>query len=171
MGLNQGQVIERNIRRPALDEASRRILALIQKDATISNAALAQKVSLSPATCWRRVRWLEQQGYIRYRATQLDAKRLGLGVMAFVDVALDKRDQSVDAEFREAVRQSPEVLGCFLVAGEADYKLRVVARDLQALSSFLMEKLTRLPGVSRIKTSVTLEEIKNTTELPLEHLE
>jgi|TARA_B100001971_G_C18206608_1_gene548023 DNA-binding Lrp family transcriptional regulator len=151
-----------------LDVMDFNILRLLQGDATISNAELARQVKVSPSACWRRLQRMRKAGVIRRHVTLLAAERIGLAVTAFVDVTLEKRTELVDRQFRDAIRGCSEVLACFFVAGEADYMLRVVARDLPSLSEFLTQILMRLPGVSRIKTSVTLEEIKNTTELPLD---
>ena len=132
-----------------------------------SNLELAQAVGLSPAQCHRRHRRLEEKGYIAGYAARLDAVRLNLGVVAFIDVAMEKGHIRDLKKFTDVIVDLPEILECYSVTGDFDYVIKVVARDLKSLSTFLMEKLMRLPGVNSVRSSICLDELKCTTALPL----
>jgi len=155
----------------ALDAIDTRILGRLQEEARLSNVELAQAVGLSPSPCLRRVRALERAGVIRRYVTVLDPQRVGLPVSVFVNVTLEKQVERALEVFEAAVRQRPEVLECYLMTGEADYLLRVVVADLAAYERFLMEHLTRVPGVSSIKSSFALKQVQYRTALPLSQLE
>ena len=155
----------------ALDAIDARILGRLQEDARLSNVELAQAVGLSPSPCLRRVRELERAGVIRRYVTVLDPQRVGLPVSVFVNVTLEKQVERALGVFEAAVRQRPEVVECYLMTGEADYLLRVVVADLTAYERFLMEHLTRVPGVSSIKSSFALKQVQYRTALPLSQLE
>ena len=150
-----------------LDRIDRRILAFLQARGRASNLELAEAVGLSAAQCHRRHRRLEEQGYIAGYAARLDAARLNLGVIAFIDVAMEKGHIRDLKKFTDVVVDLPEVLECYSVTGDFDYVLKVVARDLKSLSTFLMEKLMRLPGVNSARSSICLDELKCTMALPL----
>ena len=154
-----------------LDAIDARILGRLQEDARLSNVELAQAVGLSPSPCLRRVRELERAGVIRRYVTVLDPQRVGLPVSVFVNVTLEKQVERALGVFEAAVRQRPEVVECYLMTGEADYLLRVVVADLTAYERFLMEHLTRVPGVSSIKSSFALKQVQYRTALPLSQLE
>jgi DNA-binding Lrp family transcriptional regulator len=151
-----------------LDRTDRRILAFLQDHGRASNLELAAAASLSPAQCHRRHRRLEEAGYIARYETRLAQARLGLTVVAFIHVAMEKGHIRELPKFNELVTGMPEVLECYSVTGDFDYVIKVIARDLKALSQFLMERLMRLPGVTSVRSSVCLDEIKCTTALPLE---
>ena len=153
-----------------LDRIDRRILSVIQQDARISNADLAREVDLSPSPCWRRLRALQEAGVIRQHVSLLDSDAVGLPVSVFVSVSLDKQIEDNLARFESAVRERPEVMECYLMTGEADYLLRVVVPDLRAYERFVLERLTRIPGVANIKSSFALKQVSYKTALPLEHL-
>lgn len=153
-----------------LDRTDVRILALLQRDGRLSNAELAQEVALSPSPCLRRVRQLEEAGLIRGYAALLDARRLGLGLRAYVTVTLEKRRDTTMNAFHTAIQAAPEVLSCFALTGEMDYLLHVVTEDLEHFSRFLMDRLLKLDGVANVKSSFVLQSIKDTTELPLAQL-
>jgi len=155
----------------AMDAIDARILGRLQEDARLSNVELAQAVGLSPSPCLRRVRELERAGVIRRYVTVLDPQRVGLPVSVFVNVTLEKQVERALGVFEAAVRQRPEVVECYLMTGEADYLLRVVVADLTAYERFLMEHLTRVPGVSSIKSSFALKQVQYRTALPLSQLE
>ncbi len=155
----------------ALDAIDARILGRLQEDARLSNVELAQAVGLSPSPCLRRVRELERAGVIRRYVTVLDPQQVGLPVSVFVNVTLEKQVERALGVFEAAVRQRPEVVECYLMTGEADYLLRVVVADLTAYERFLMEHLTRVPGVSSIKSSFALKQVQYRTALPLSQLE
>jgi len=154
----------------SIDRTDIRLLDLLQRDGRLSNADLAQQVALSPSPCLRRVRQLEEAGYIRRYVALLDPWRVGLGLQAYVTVTLDKRRDSAIEAFDAAMQAAPEVLSCFALTGEMDYLLHVVTEDLEHFSRFLMHRLLKLEGVANVKSSFVLQAIKNTTELPLAQL-
>lgn len=153
-----------------LDVIDARILERLQEDARISNAELARAVGLSPSPCLRRVQELEKAGVIRRHVTLLEPRAMGLPVSVFVNVTLEKQVERALEVFEKAIRQRPEVMECYLMTGEADYLLRVVVPDLDAYERFLMDHLTRVPGVASIKSSFALKQIQYRTALPLAHL-
>ena len=144
-----------------------RLLAHLQAAGRASNLELAQAVGLSPAQCHRRHRRLEEKGYIAGYVARLDAVRLNLGVVAFIDVAMEKGHIRDLKKFTDVIVDLPEILECYSVTGDFDYVIKVVARDLKSLSTFLMERLMRLPAVSSVRSSICLDELKCTTALPL----
>lgn len=150
-----------------MDRIDRRLLAHLQLNGRASNLELAEAVGLSPAQCHRRHRRLEEQGYIAGYAARLDAVRLNLGVVAFIDVAMEKGHIRDLKKFTDVIVDLPEILECYSVTGDFDYVIKVVARDLKSLSTFLMERLMRLPGVNSVRSSICLDELKCTTALPL----
>jgi len=150
-----------------LDQVDRRILAFLQSQGRASNLELAQAIGLSPAQCHRRHRRLEEQGVIACYETRLDAGRLGLSVVAFIHVAMEKGHIRDLKKFTDVIVDLPEVLECYSVTGDFDYVIKVIARDLKSLSQFLMDKLMRLPGVNSVRSSVCLDEIKCSASLPL----
>jgi len=154
--------------RYALDSIDCRILAQLQADGRLSNAELAERVGLSPSPCLRRVRRLEDEGLIQGYAALLNREVLGLDVMAFVQVSLEKHSESAAERFETAIKAMDEVTECFPVTGEDDYILCVVATDLKAYSRFLMDHLMRLPGITNVKSVFALGEIKATTAVPIE---
>ena len=156
--------------RTELDAIDRRILAKLQEDARISNVDLAREAGLSPSPCLRRVRGLEERGVIRGYVTVLDQTAVGLPVSVFVSVSLERQVERALEEFETAVSSWPEVLECYLMTGDADYLLRVVVPDLSAYERFLMDRLTRVPGVSSIKSSFALKQVSSRSALPLTHL-
>jgi DNA-binding Lrp family transcriptional regulator len=150
-----------------LDDIDRRILLHLQRDARLTNAELAEKVGISASPCWRRVRAMEEDGVIARYATLVDQSAVGLPVSVFVSVTLERQAESALEIFEKAVLERPEVLECYLMTGDADYLLRVVVPDLAAYERFVMAHLTRVPGVSSIKSSFALRAVKYRTELPL----
>ena len=152
---------------PDIDALDRRILAFLQGHGRASNLELAEAVGLSPAQSHRRHRRLEEQGFITRYETRLDAARLGLGVVAFIHVAMEKGHIRDLKKFTDVVVDLPEILECYSVTGDFDYVIKVIAHDLKSLSLFLMDKLMRLPGVNSVRSSVCLDEVKCTSSLPL----
>jgi DNA-binding Lrp family transcriptional regulator len=152
----------------ALDEIDLRILAALQKDARISNQLLAERVGLSPSPCLRRVRQLEEDGVIRRYVTLLDPRALGHGLHAFVEVRLDRQTRASVDRFEAEIVKFPEVLECHFMAGDADYLLRVVVKDLDEFRAFHMNKLVKVPGVANVKSSISMKQIKYTTEFPVD---
>jgi DNA-binding Lrp family transcriptional regulator len=152
----------------SLDEIDRRILAALQENARVSNVELAGAVGISPSPCWRRVKELEESGVISRYVTLVDPAALGLPVSVFVQVSLEKQIEANLERFERAVLARPEVMDCYLTTGDADYLLRVVVADLNAYERFLMDHLTRVPGVASIKSSFALKQVKYRTALPLD---
>jgi len=150
-----------------LDRFDRSILSALQRDGRISNVQLAALVNLSESACLRRVRALEQDGLIDRYVALLSQKAIGLTGTVFVHIALRREEQSELAAFEAAVRDLPEVMECYLMTGEFDYLLRVVVSDMADFERLHNEGLTRLPGVSRVNSSVAIRTVTKTTELPL----
>jgi Lrp/AsnC family leucine-responsive transcriptional regulator len=153
-----------------LNRTDRRLLELLQRDGSLTNLELASRVHLSPSACLRRVRALQKAGVIRRYVALLDPRKLGLGLMGFVTVKLEKRGRMPTDAFARAVKDWPEVLACHALTGDMDYLLRVQVEDLDHFSRFVMSSLLKHPGVLDVKSSFVLEEVKETTALPLTHL-
>ena len=150
-----------------LDKFDWLILNELQKDGRLSNAELAQRVGLSAAPCWRRVRALENAGYIQgYRAV-IDRHKVGLDVLAFVRLDAERNRGDVTRELEEAIRKIPEVISCHYISGTGTFELQVMARDLNAFSTFAREVLINLPNVKDLHTSFSLGEVKAGAALPL----
>ena len=154
-----------------LDKFDIAILAQLQADARLTNAELAQRVGLSAAPCWRRVRALEQAGYIRGYHADIDRHRIGLGVLAFVRLDAVQTAGALMREMEEAIRHLPEVISCHYISGTGTFELQVVARDLDSFALFARNTLLNLPNVKDMQTSFSLGEIKSSPALPLDHLE
>jgi DNA-binding Lrp family transcriptional regulator len=150
-----------------IDEIDRSILRTLQQDGAISNVELARRISLSPPAVHARIKQLEELGYIRGYVGLVDREKLGYDMLCFVSVTLQFHQMEHIMGFRERVVQMPEVLECHFVTGEFDYLLKIVIRSRQELEQFLMERLTPIPGIARISTSLVLAEIKSTTALDL----
>jgi DNA-binding Lrp family transcriptional regulator len=150
-----------------LDRIDLRILEHLQGHARATNLELAQAANLSPAQCHRRHRRLEEAGYVGRYETRLNAARLGLTVVAFVHVSMERGHVRELEKFKSVLVDLQEVQECYIVTGDFDYVLKVVTRDLPALSRFLMDTLMRLPGVAAVRSSVCMEEVKCTSALPL----
>ena len=155
----------------SLDLIDLRILEKLQQKARISNVELAETVGLSPSACLRRVRDLENEGAIRQYVSLIDPAVLGLGVTVMVNVTLERQVETALESFEKAVCKWPEVMETYLMTGDADYLLRIVVPDLPAYEKFLMNHLTKLPGIASIKSSFALKEIVHRTALPMEHLQ
>ncbi len=154
-----------------LDEIDRRILASLQAHARLRNVELAEQVGLSASPCLRRVKRLEETGVIRGFATLVDPEAVGLPVSVFVQVTLERQSETALETFESHIAEWPEVMECYLMTGDADYLLRVVAADLTAYQEFLMNKLTRVEGVASIKSSFALRRIAYRTALPVDGAE
>jgi DNA-binding Lrp family transcriptional regulator len=150
-----------------LDKYDRSILAALQEDGRISNVQLAARVNLSESACLRRVRALEDEGYIDRYVALVNQSRVGLGGNVLVHIGLHREEQSELAAFEAAVRNIPEVMECYLMTGEFDYLLRVVVADMADFERLHKEALTRLPGVARVNSSVAIRTVQKKTELPL----
>lgn len=150
-----------------IDAVDLRLLEKLQGDARITNVALAECASLSPAPCLRRVRDLEAAGVIRGYATLLDPEAVGLHVSVFIQVSLERQVGNALRTFEDTICSYPEVMECYLMTGDSDYLLRVVARDLKALQSFIVDRLTCIPNIANIRSSMALKEVKYKTALPI----
>lgn len=150
-----------------MDELDRKILDVLQSDGRISNRELADRVSLSQAPCWRRVRQLEQSGVIRRYAALLDPARTGLNILAFAHVSLENHHGDTVAAFDTGIAEWPEVLECHATSGDHDYMLKIVVTDMAHYDAFLNDRLLQLPQVRTVNTSFSLRQKKNTTRLPL----
>lgn len=151
----------------SLDRTDLRILDLLQNHGRLSNQEIAERVALSPSPCLRRIKRLEDSGVIRQYVALVDPDRVGLGLLAYVSVKLEKRGKMPMEEFGARVQGWPEVAACYAMTGDMDYLLRVHVRDLQHFSRFVMDQLLRQPGVVDVKSSFALARIKETTALPL----
>jgi Lrp/AsnC family leucine-responsive transcriptional regulator len=151
-----------------LDNYDKRILEILQQDGRISNQELADRIGLSPSPCLRRVRALEESGIIAGYRAMLDARRLGLNLIAFVSISMDRHTPERYANFDALVSAMPEVLECSLITGrDADYQLKIVVRDMDAYQDLLLNKVTRIEGVSGVHSSFVLRQIVERTVLPL----
>jgi len=154
----------------SLDKFDLAILHELQADARLTNAELAQRVGLSAAPCWRRVRVLEEEGFIKGYRAEIDRHKIGLGVLAFVRLDADRSTGNLTRAMEEAIRQVPEVVSCHYISGTGTFELQVVARDLESFSQFAREVLLNLPNVKDMHTSFSLGEVKAGGALPLAHL-
>jgi Lrp/AsnC family leucine-responsive transcriptional regulator len=151
-----------------LDRFDRRILELLQQQGRLSNLELAERIGLSPSPCLRRVRALEEAGIIAGYRALLDAQRLGLSLMALVYISMDRHTPERFANFDARVRELPEVLECLLITGQqADYQLKVVVSDMQAYQELLLNRITRIEGVTGVHSSFVLRRVIDKTALPL----
>lgn len=153
--------------RSELDAIDRRIISVIQGDGKITVNELAERVGLSPSPCARRVRLMEEAGIIKGYAAIIDQKKVGLPISAFASIKLERQREEDLERFARAVSGWPEVVDCYLMTGQRDYLMRIVARDLDAYERFLKDKLTRLDGVGSIETSFALGQVKRSEVLPL----
>ena len=151
----------------SVDGIDRRILEGLQENARVSNVDLAGRVGLSPSACSRRVRDLEQIGVIQRYTMLVDPAAVGMPVSVFINVSLERQAEPDLETFEAAIAELPEVMECYLMTGDSDYLLRVVASDITAYRRFLLEHLTRIPGVANIRSSFALNQVKYRTALPL----
>ena len=150
-----------------LDQTDRRILGLLQTRASINATEIGERIGLSQSACWRRIQRLRDEGVIKDQPAVLDREKVGLGTMVFAHVKLTSHGRSNLTDFAEAVRRYPEVLDCYVVLGSVDFLLRIVAEDIKGYERFMYEKLSQLPGVQEVNSSIALSEIKHTTMLPI----
>ncbi len=151
-----------------LDRYDLKILAELQHDARISNLELAERIGLSPSPCSRRVKQLEDDGYILRQVALLDRKQLGLTLTAHILIGMDRHTPERFEHFEAVISQCPEVMECSLVTGmDADYQLKVVVPDMEHYQQFLLGTLTRIDGVSSVRSSFVLRQVVSSTELPL----
>jgi Lrp/AsnC family transcriptional regulator len=150
-----------------LDRYERQILALLQEDATLTTGQIAEQIGLSVSPCWRRIDRLEREGFIVRRVTMVDRRKVGLNAQLFVQIKLNAHGRANLDEFAAAIRQFPEVLECHVLLGSVDFLLRVVAADIEAYERFFFNRLSQLPGVQEVNSTVALSQIKSTTSLPI----
>jgi Lrp/AsnC family leucine-responsive transcriptional regulator len=150
-----------------LDVIDRRILQALQRDGRMSNVELAKRVHLTPTPCFERVRRLEERGFIERYVAQLNPRKLGFGLLAFIEVSLDKTNPQAFDRFRQAVADMSEIQECHMVAGGFDYLMKVRVTDMVAYRHFLGERVSTLPSVSRTHTYFVMEEAKSTQEIPV----
>ncbi|MBD9501069.1 Lrp/AsnC family transcriptional regulator [Pseudomonas sp. BGr12] len=151
----------------SLDVHDRKILALLQEEATLSTAEIAERIGLSQSPCWRRIQRLKEEGVIRKQVTLLDRKKIGLNTQIFAQVKLNAHGRNHLTDFAQAMETFPEVLECHVLMGAVDFMLRIVTEDVEAYERFFFERLSQVPGVQEINSIVALSEIKSTTTLPL----
>jgi len=150
-----------------LDHTDRRILGWLQQEPGINAAELGEKIGLSQSAVWRRIQSLRDEGVIKDQPVKLDREKVGLNTMVFAHVKLTSHGRSNLAEFSEAVSQYPEVLDCYVLLGNVDFLLRIVTEDIKAYERFFFEKLSQLPGIQEVNSSIVLSDIKHTTVLPI----
>ncbi len=156
-----------DVPRVELDRVDVRILSELQANAKLTNVELASRVHLSPSPCLTRVRTLEERHVIDRYVTLLDPHTLGLNVSVFIQISLEKQTKDALDIFEAAVMERPEVMECYLMSGDADYLLRVVVSDIQALERLIIDKLTPISVVANIRSSFALKQVKYKTALPL----
>lgn len=150
-----------------LDKTDRHILELLQNNARISNAELAESVNLSPTPCLRRVKRLEESGVIKNYVTELDQQEIGLNISAFVFVQLERNSSENASVFEAAIRELPQVLECFVLTGQYDYLVRVVSEDLNAYEKFIKGGLANIAQVAKLDTTIVLSQVMSKMSLPI----
>jgi DNA-binding Lrp family transcriptional regulator len=154
----------------SVDDVDKRILEELQANAKLTNVALSERVHLSPSPCLARVRALERAGVIDRYVTLLNPLAIGLGVSVFISITLERQVKVALDSFEQAIASRPEVMECYLMTGDADYLLRVVVPNVQALERFILDQLTEIPGIANIRSSFALKQVKYQTALPLRGL-
>lgn len=160
-------ILRKGVAQLGLDALDRRILAVLQASGRISNSDLSEKINLSPSACHRRVQRLDAEGYIRDYVALLDARKMGVGTTVFVEITLQGQADEVLDAFEKAVALIPDVLECHLMAGTADYLLKVVAENTEDFARIHRQFLARLPGVAQMQSSFALRTVFKTTALPV----
>ena len=150
-----------------LDDIDLRILQALQNDGALSNVALARLVHLSPSPCLARVKALEAAGIINRYVALVNAAKLGLGLNVFINISLKTQSKQALADFEQRIAEQDEVMECYLMTGDSDYLIRVVVADMGALEKFILERLTPIPGVEKIRSSFALKQVRYKTALPL----
>jgi Lrp/AsnC family leucine-responsive transcriptional regulator len=147
-----------------------KILNKLQENAKLTNVELSNSINLSPSPCLARVRALERKGVVSRYVTLLDPLKLGLGISVFVQIGMERQVERNLEDFQTAISRYSEVMECYLMTGDFDYLIRVVVEDMPALERFIVDKLTKIPGISNIKSSLALKQVKYKTALPLPDL-
>jgi Lrp/AsnC family transcriptional regulator len=150
-----------------IDKVDKEILRLLQQDASLSAAAIGERIGLSQSPCWRRIQRLREEGLILGREMRFDRKKLGFDIMVFAQVKLTAHGRSKVPEFAHTIREFPEVQECHLVLGNIDFLLRILVRDIDEYERFFFDKLSHLPEIQEVHSNIVLSEIKYTSELPI----
>jgi len=151
----------------SLDHTDRKILDLLQSEAGINAAAIGERIGLSQSACWRRIQRLREEGVFSDHPVILNREKVGLTTMVFAHVKLTSHGRSKLSEFADAVRSYPEVMDCYVLLGPVDFLLRIVAEDIKAYEQFFFEKLSQLPGIQEVNSSIVMSDIKHSTALPV----
>jgi len=150
-----------------LSDIDKKILELIQKDNSLTNSELAEKVGLSTAPCWRRIKRLEEMGYISKQVSLLNPDKLGLKIIVFSSVKLNHHGDNALENFEEIIKTYPEIVECYTTSGTMDYLLKIITTDMAAYEVFQRRKILSIDSVVEVHTRFTVTEVKNTTEMPL----
>lgn len=150
-----------------LDAIDLRILAELQQDGSLTNVELARRVHLSPSPCLARVKAMEAAGVIERYVALASAKQLGLGLNVFINISLKSQSKEALAEFERRIAEHDEVMECYLMTGDSDYLIRIAVPDIAALERFILEQLTPIPGLEKIRSSFALKQVRYKTALPL----
>ena len=150
----------------SLDAIDIRILSELQQDGGLSNVELARRVNLSPSPCLMRVRALEKEGVIRQYVALADPQALGLGLNVFISISLKEQSKAALADFESRIAEHDEVMECYLMTGDSDYLIRVAVANMAALERFILDQLTPIPGVEKIRSSFALKQVRYKTALP-----
>jgi Lrp/AsnC family leucine-responsive transcriptional regulator len=153
-----------------LDRLDIRILEELQNDGSMSNLELSKRVNLSPSPCLMRVRALKEQGVIRNYVALTDPKKLGLGLNVFISISLKEQSKQALGEFEKRIAEHDEVMECYLMTGDSDYLIRVAIADMASLEKFILEQLTPITGIEKIRSSFALKQVRYKTALPLPKL-
>lgn len=151
----------------AIDRIDRRILELLQKEPGINATAIGERIGLSQSACWRRIQRMRTEGIILDQPVRIDREKVGLDTMVFAHVKLTSHGRSNLAAFADAVAGFPEVLDCYVLLGNVDFLLRIVTEDIKAYERFFFEKLSQLPGIQEVNSSIVMSDVKHTTALPV----
>ena len=151
----------------SLDSTDRKILDLLQHEPGINASAIGERIGLSQSACWRRIQRLREEGVFRDSPVMLDREKVGLTTMVFAHVKLTSHGRSNLSAFAEAVKAYPEVMDCYVLLGNVDFLLRIVAADIKAYERFFFEELSQLPGIQEVTSSIVLSDIKHSTALPV----
>ena len=151
----------------SLDHTDRKILALLQSEAGINASAIGERIGLSQSACWRRIQRLREEGVFSDHPVILNREKVGLTTMVFAHVKLTSHGRSNLSDFADAIRSYPEVMDCYVLLGPVDFLLLIVAEDIKAYEQFFFEKLSQLPGIQEVNSSIVLSDIKHSTALPV----
>ena len=151
----------------SLDHTDRKILDLLQSEPGINASAIGERIGLSQSACWRRIQRLRDEGVFSDHPVILNREKVGLTTMVFAHVKLTSHGRSNLSDFADAVRSYPEVMDCYVLLGQVDFLLRIVAEDIKAYEQFFFEKLSQLPGIQEVNSSIVMSDIKHSTALPV----